>query len=238
MKESWRNRLLIADDDTVRRGYDSARRCLFCEAQPPSDAAALEHLTQAHGSVLEALLALDKELTGLTDTQKSLIRQWRGGVNDAAIAAERGVSVSTLRNQRFALREREREARLLLAVLSLAGLSTLQKPLKPKAEDGIEQFYREGKLLHMPARLAKQYAVMQRFAALFELGREYSDRELKELVTPIWPDHALVRRFLVDTGMLRRTNDGRTYWRDEPCTPLDAPATYPPSTDSTTDKEA
>lgn len=215
VKESWRNRLLVADSDTVERGYDNARRCLFCEVQSASDAEAAEHL-QTHGSVLDALLALDKGLTGLTDTQKSLIRRWQDGTDDAVLAAERGVSLSTLRNQRFALREREREARLLLAVLSLAGLSTLQKPVKSAKTggDGVEQFFRDGKLLRMPARYAKKHAVMLRFLALFEPGKVYADREVKELIAPIWPDFAEVRRFLCDLGLLQRTADGRSYWRE------------------------
>ncbi|MCL2811284.1 MAG: DUF2087 domain-containing protein [Clostridia bacterium] len=215
MKESWRNRLLVANGDTVQRGYDNSHRCLFCEAQSPNEAKASEHLAQTHGSVLDALLALDKALTGLTDTQKTLIRRWRDGTADAELAAERGVSVSTLRNQRFALREREREARLLLAVLSLAGLSTLQKPAKVAkgGDDGVAHFYRDGKLTQMPARHAKKRAVMLRFFALFEPERVYSDQEVKELIAPIWPDYAEVRRFLCDTGLLQRTKDGRSYWR-------------------------
>lgn len=219
MKESWRNRLLVADEHTVKRGYDDARRCLFCETQSTGDAEAQEHLERTHGSVLEALLALDKGLTGLTDTQKLLIRRWQDGASDNQIAAERGVSASTLRNQRFALRVREREARLLLAVLSLSGLSTLQKPVKAadKAErDGVEHFFRDGKLVKMPARQGKQLAVMRRFEALFEPGRIYTDREVKELIAPIWPDYAMVRRFMFDSGMIRRTKDGSSYWRDPP----------------------
>jgi len=217
MKESWRNRLLVANDDTVRRGYDDAFRCLFCQTQSTNEAAATEHLAQSHGSVLDALLSLDKALTGLTDTQKTLIRRWRDGAADAELATERGVSVSTLRNQRFALREREREARLLLAVLSLAGLSTLQKPARTaKGDDGVAHFYRDGKLTQMPARHAKRQAVMMRFFALFEPDRVYTDREVKELIAPIWPDFAEVRRFLCDTGLLQRTKDGRSYWRAAP----------------------
>ena len=215
MKESWRNRLLVADDDAVRRGYDNANRCLFCEAQSAGETGAEEHLAQAHSSVLDALLALDKPLTGLTDTQKTLIRRWRDGAADAELAAERGVSVSTLRNQRFALREREREARLLLAVLALANLSALQRPARAaKGGDGVEHFFQDGKLERMPARYAKKHAVMLRFLPLFEPGRVYSDREVRELIAPIWPDYAQVRRFLCDMGLLQRTTDGRSYWRE------------------------
>jgi len=56
--------------------------------------------------------------------------------------------------------------------------------------------------------------VLLRFLAMFETGRVYGDREVKELITPTWPDYAEVRRFLCDAGLLRRTKDGRSYWRE------------------------
>ena len=80
--------------------------------------------------------------------------------------------------------------------------------------DGVEHFYRDGKLLSMPAKHAKRHAVMLRFLSLFEPGRTYGEREVKEMILPVWPDYADVRRYLCDAGLLRRTADGRTYWRD------------------------
>ena len=206
---------MVSDSDALLLGHDNAYRCLFCETQSANAAAASQHLEQSHGTVLDALLTLDKTLTGLTDTQKSLIRRWRDGADDISLAAERGVSVSTLRNQRFALREREREARLLLSILSLAGLSTRQKTAQAAKGigDGVEHFYRDGKLLSMPARHAKRHNVMLRFLTLFEPDRVYSSGEVKEMILPIWPDYAGVRRYLCDAGLLDRTPDGSSYWR-------------------------
>lgn len=221
MQDSWRNRLLEAEEATVRRGYDAAYRCLFCQAQSGGEEAAQAHLAGAHGSVLAALLQLEKGLTGLTDKQKDLIRLWQSGVSDAQIAAQTGVSTSTLRNQRFALREREREARLLLMILSLSGLSAL-RPGKAightSRREGIDQFFQQGKLLSMPARESKKELVMQRFAALFTPGQTYTHREVRDIISPVWEDHAFVRRWLVDHHVLQRTTDGRTYWMEAPST--------------------
>ncbi len=220
MPDSQTNRLAEADDASLRRGFDAQFRCLFCAAQSASEPAARAHLAQAHGSALEALLALDKRHTGLTDIQKSLLRQWKAGASDTDIADARGVSVSTLRNQRFALREREREARLLLAVLSLAGLSDRKRARQAIVGEGdAERLFREGRLGVMPVRPKKQHAVMLRFAALFEPGATYTEAEVKQRIEPIWPDHAMVRRYLVDAGLIRRTADGRSYWR-EPSQPI------------------
>ena len=218
MPDAWRFRLMEADDAALLRGYDDAARCLFCEQTFQDAAQAGAHVAQAHGSPLAALLALDKSLTGLTDTQKALIQQWQAGASDARIAGERGTSASTLRNQRFALREREREARLFLAILSLAGLSTRQQKRRapvgaPDARgDGVDQFFHQGRLQAMPAKESKRHAVMLRFLALFAPDRHYTDREVRELISPVWADSAVVRRYLVDTGLLCRTKDGRSYW--------------------------
>ncbi len=218
LSSSWRNRLTDADSDTIGQGYTAALDCLFCDHHATDAGAAQAHLEADHTSVLTALLALDTSFTGLTDKQKSLIHLWQGGARDAVIAAQTGVSTSTLRNQRFALREREREARLLLAILSLSGLSALPRAQAESAGavgDGVDHFYKNGVLTGMPAKESKRIAVMRRFAALFVPGRTYTTAEVRDLVVPIWPDHATVRRWLVDHRWLHRTPDGCAYWVEQ-----------------------
>ncbi len=213
MTDSWRARLLDASQAELQRGYNAAHHCLFCAATSANEAAARAHLASAHGDALSALLALDKSFTGLTDTQKELIALWRDGTSDTDIANARGVSTSTLRNQRFALRERERSARVLLATLSLAGLSTQgQRSTSIKSIDESDRYFQDGKLVTLPARTAKRIAVLRRLASVLALNRRYTERDLKEIYAPIWPDHAYIRRELVDARLLQRTPSGSAYW--------------------------
>lgn len=78
------------------------------------------HLRQEHGSMFDYLLGLNKKLTGLTDLQKNLLRLFYDGFNDQEIVKQLdGGSTSTIRNHRFALREKEKQAKLFLAIMEL-----------------------------------------------------------------------------------------------------------------------
>ncbi|MFC4776201.1 DUF2087 domain-containing protein [Paenibacillus sp. GCM10023252] len=81
---------------------------------------AAHHLKEAHGSMLEYLLSLDKKAAGLTDLQRDLIRSFAAGMSDADIVKQAGSgSASTIRNHRFVLKEKAKQAKLLLAVMEL-----------------------------------------------------------------------------------------------------------------------
>ncbi|MHB8869680.1 MAG: metalloregulator ArsR/SmtB family transcription factor [Thermoleophilia bacterium] len=66
-------------------------------------------------------------------------------------------------------------------------------------------FFSEGRLLKMPAQKRKRAFVLERFAALFDENRTYSEPEVNELITPFFPDYCLIRRLLIDEGHLTRT---------------------------------
>jgi hypothetical protein len=55
--------------------------------------------------------------------------------------------------------------------------------------------------------------VARRIAEEFEAGRTYTEFEVKEVLAPICEDHATVRRYLVDHGLLARTPDCSAYWK-------------------------
>ncbi len=85
----------------------------------------------------------------------------------------------------------------------------------PNPEDAariIAAFTRANASLHtIPTRHAKRLVVLDRIAQRFEPGRRYPEREVDEVLTRFHPDHAALRRYLVDEGFLGR-NDG-VYWR-------------------------
>ncbi|NVD85041.1 DUF2087 domain-containing protein [Enterococcus faecium] len=45
----------------------------------------------------------------------------------------------------------------------------------------------------------------------FEFDREYTEKEINLTLKTIYPDFAILRRFLVDYGYLSRENDGSIY---------------------------
>lgn len=63
---------------------------------------------------------MDKKYTGITELQKKLIELISQGSSDIAILKEAGgKSTSTIRNHRFSLREREKQAKVFLAIMEL-----------------------------------------------------------------------------------------------------------------------
>ncbi|MDQ0856668.1 hypothetical protein QFZ72_000147 [Bacillus sp. V2I10] len=78
------------------------------------------HIEKEHGSVFDYLIGLDKKLTGLTDHQNRLLRLFYAGKNDAEIQKELEIgSSATIRNHRFVLKEKERQAKMMLTIMEL-----------------------------------------------------------------------------------------------------------------------
>ncbi len=69
----------------------------------------------------DSSIGLDKKLTGLTDLQKKMLQFFHMGLNDKEIVKEMdGGSTSTIRNHRFTLREKMKQAKVFLALMELS----------------------------------------------------------------------------------------------------------------------
>ncbi|WP_141860886.1 DUF2087 domain-containing protein [Kribbella jejuensis] len=81
-------------------------------------------------------------------------------------------------------------------------------PLDPDpARDGVLQsFIRDGRLTHFPTYPDKYRVVLEYLVQSFEVGREYPESEVNELLNRWHPDHAALRRGLVDARLLHREN--------------------------------
>lgn len=69
----------------------------------------------------------------------------------------------------------------------------------------------DGRLTKIPSKRAKLLVVLDHVAQSFEPGRVYAESEVREVLTSFHPDHAALRRYLVDDAFLTR-KDGY-YWR-------------------------
>lgn len=84
------------------------------------------------------------------------------------------------------------------------------------AADGNEEavlrsFFRDGRLREIPTKASKRRIVLERIALEFEPGLRYDEREVNAIVGRFFPDHAALRRSLVDEGFLDRERG--VYWR-------------------------
>jgi len=82
---------------------------------------------------------------------------------------------------------------------------------------GLERMIRDGRL---PKSRNDRLPVLKQMADLFEPDRRYPEVEVNSRLKILNPDYALLRRYLIDEGFLKRENEttpeGRTvmvYWR-------------------------
>jgi hypothetical protein len=192
-----------------------------------------EHVVAAHGPMLEYFLGLDKRLTGITEQQTALLRLFARGDEDKHIAAELGIAASTVRNHRFALRERAKQARVFLAVMEIleANSSADQRfiPIRRSATMVDERYtvteaertailakYFAGeKLSEFPIKQKRKLVVLDRIAKAFESGRRYTEKQVNEIILAFYGDYATIRRYLVEYGFIDREPDGSAYWVKE-----------------------
>ncbi|MEU1283339.1 DUF2087 domain-containing protein [Kitasatospora sp. NPDC005856] len=74
--------------------------------------------------------------------------------------------------------------------------------------------FRDGRLTAIPRRTGPRAALLDHLAAtLFEPAREYGEPEVNEALRTVHDDHSALRRYLVESGRLTRTRDGRSYRR-------------------------
>lgn len=192
------------------------------------------HIQESHGSPFHFLLSLNKKLTGLTEHQKNLLELFYEGYNDREVAKKTGIgSTSTIRNHRFTLREKQKQAKVLLAIMELLGEQMPRKeafihvPLSSKNiddryavtqkenEEILAAYFKEGldgPLAAYPLKEKKRVFILRHLAKGFDAGRTYTEKEVNAVLQQYYKDYALLRRNLVDYGFLARIPDGSAYW--------------------------
>lgn len=242
--------------EEVKKGLiedDNEYKCIICEetfekgriyhiSSELYDAkkAAEVHIKEKHGSVLEYLLGMNSSFIGISDVQRELIALIALGLTDKEIAVKLGVAQSTIRNHRFKLREKEKQARLFLAMMDLLSNNTNKKISKLESEvicdahktatsiddrynitdkeklDTIRTYMDEnGGLKNYPAKEKKKIIVLQEIVKNFAKGKTYSEKEINRILKRIYEDYATIRRSLIEYGFIERTNDCSSYWIKE-----------------------
>ncbi|HBI04030.1 MAG TPA: transcriptional regulator [Paenibacillaceae bacterium] len=192
------------------------------------------HIEQTHGSVFEYLIGLDKKLTGLTDHQNNLLRLFYQGKSDTEVQKELGIgSASTIRHHRFTLKEKERQARTFLAMMELLKEKDQHAPsfipvhktatmvddryniTQDEQRKIVEKFFPEGPtgpLTKFPLKQKEKLIVLREIIKHIESERVYTEKELNEILQVIYGDYVMIRRYLIEYGLLDRKPDGSEYW--------------------------
>lgn len=192
------------------------------------------HISRAHGSVFDHLISLDKKTTGLSEHQCELLKRFYRGLPDQQIQKELEIgSQSTIRNHRFALREKERQARIFMTIMELIRekenqpvrymqphqtatmvddrykitVEENEKILRKYFPDGLN-----GQLTTFHLKEKSKLAVLRHIAGRIESGRIYNEKEINEVLKTVYSDYVTIRRYLIEYGFLDRKPDCSAYW--------------------------
>ncbi|MGL4772198.1 MAG: DUF2087 domain-containing protein [Clostridium sp.] len=198
------------------------------------------HVKQEHNSSLGYLLNMNSDFTGISEVHKELLKLMAQGISDKEIATKLGIAQSTIRNHRFKLREKEKQARLFLATMELLsessskGINILEKEIltdphktattlddrynitDKEREATIKAYMDETKALKSyPAKEKKKIIVLGEIVKNFSTGRTYTEKEINRVLKRIFEDYATLRRALIEYGFIDRSNDCTKYWVKE-----------------------
>ncbi len=67
----------------------------------------------------------------------------------------------------------------------------------------------------MPRKQKKRYIALVIISQELEPGKKYSEKEINEILEPIYEDYVMLRRYLIDYKLVSRELDGSAYWLTE-----------------------
>ncbi len=188
-----------------------------------------QHIAEVHTSPFHALLGLDAKVNGLSDVQREMLSMFYEQVSDKEIVEQSSVnSISTVRQHRFKLREKERQAKMLVALMQL-----LKEPTQYAIHKGarqvderysIEQAERDkvlatyfkngldGAIGTIPSKEKKKLIILQHILKRFDVERHYSEKEVNAILKTVHTDFVSLRRHLIEYGFMDRNDNGSAYW--------------------------
>jgi ADP-ribose pyrophosphatase YjhB (NUDIX family) len=81
----------------------------------------------------------------------------------------------------------------------------------PATDAVLRAFTRDGRITSIPVQRARRRLLLEHVAGSFEPGVRYPEREVNAILRAWYPDHATLRRYLVDELLLDRAEG--VYWR-------------------------
>jgi Uncharacterized protein conserved in bacteria len=245
-----------ASIEEVKNGYvenDSSYTCIVCEEQfekgriyeineelYDGKKTAQLHIEKRHNSMLDYLINMNPSFTGISEVQSDLIQLMAQGLSDKEISEKLGVAHSTIRNHRYKLREKEKQAKLFLAMMDLLAKNTNKKINKldkemicdahktattlddrynttdKEKQTVIETYMDEsGALKAYPSKEKKKIIILEEIVKNFSKGKTYSEKEINRTLKRVFEDYATIRRALIEYGFIERTNDCSSYWIKE-----------------------
>lgn len=198
------------------------------------------HIKEVHGCTADYLLNRNPELVGVTEIQQKILCLMSEGYDDRAIGNTLGIAQSTVRNHRYKLREKQKQAKLYLALM-VSLEEKLSRPINQSDQGVIQELHQtatmvddryaitdserektiktyigeNGSIKQFPSREKKKIIVLREIMKNFYPGREYEEKEINRILERMYDDYPTVRRALIEYGFLDRSSDCKKYWVKE-----------------------
>ncbi|SET54377.1 transcriptional regulator [Oceanobacillus limi] len=191
------------------------------------------HVQEAHQSMFEYLMNMPKKYTGLSDLQKEILTYFKQGLTDKEIARNVDAgSTSTIRTHRFKLREKEKQARVFLAIMELLKQEEYTDELisihkgatmvderyaitNAEKEKVLATYFKQGvngPLESFPSKEKRKIIILQQIITNFDTTKKYTELEVNEILKSTFDDFVTLRRYLIEYGFMNRSKDGSSYW--------------------------
>lgn len=195
------------------------------------------HIKNCHDSIAMYLLNQNVSVTGLTDIQVKLLRMLLARKSDQQIGHELGIAQSTVRNHRFKLREKEKQAKLFLALMNSIEEET-KKPIEESDTGIVEDVHNSAKMVddrynitdqdriktlatymdengalkQFPSKEKKKIIVLREIMKNFKHDVSYTEVEVNQVLRRIFEeDYPVLRRALIEYGFMDRAKDCSSY---------------------------
>lgn len=256
MRENDKELFWNADIDEVKKGLvelEDSFKCIICEEEftkgriYENDSKLYEakkmakiHVEEVHSGVVAYLLGMNPTFLGLSEIQREVVKLMATGLSDKEIAKSLGVADSTVRNHRYKLREKEKQARLFLSLMeklednlkkniTIVGEEKLCDAHKTatmvddrynitdkERETTIKNYMDEnGAIKTFPSKAKKKIIILGEVVKNFSKGRKYSEKEINRVLKRIYEDFVSIRRALIEYGFVERSKDCSEYWVKE-----------------------
>ncbi len=195
-----------------------------------------EHRVAEHGFTVDYILEQSPSFSGISEVQQEVLKLMSEGKDDKVISQSIGIAQSTVRNHRFKLREKEKQAKVFLALMDSLEEKTnrsidqadigIIEELHAAAtmiddrynitdverEKTIRTYMDEtGAIKQFPAKEKKKIIVLREIANNFKTEQEYSEAEVNRILERIYGDFSTIRRALIEYGFLDRSADCSVY---------------------------
>ncbi|WP_342755848.1 DUF2087 domain-containing protein [Kineothrix sedimenti] len=195
-----------------------------------------EHRATEHGFTVDYILEQSPSSSGISEVQQQVLKLMSEGKDDKVISQSVGIAPSTVRNHRFKLREKEKQAKVFLSLMNSLEEKTnrsidqsdigIIEELHAAAtmiddrynitdverEKTIRAYMDEtGAIKQFPAKEKKKIIVLREIANNFRPEQEYSEAEVNRILERIYDDFSTIRRALIEYGFLDRSADCSVY---------------------------